>query len=444
MRIEECSMERATHYRPRISRETRLLVTTAVLAMLALWMLARLRFPAPPAQPRAISQLLTSLGAGADFDALSSQVARAQGLVGDALGVLVFDLDHPTAGRRTLTRPVLRIGGDIAVVQVPDGGRLRADSAAVLLAQDRASGLGILRLGLDTATSGVSPKLSALPEPPQYLIATAVYPDGVALRPIFLAATAEVDVATWSARGWVVPEETGLTTGTFLFTREGEFAGLTVSHDGATAIVSSETVLDEANRLVASPATPPATCGVEVETLTPELGRALGAMTGVAVAWVDPAGAADGAIAAGDVIESADGRPISSRDHWRRFESGAAPGVEVTIGIRRAGKPVTVTLTPRTVSGAQAATSATAAKGARDLGAVLRPRAADGVEVVSVTPNSLAALSGLLPGDIVTSVGGLPAPSPAAVLRAVQELTGEQSLWLAVRRGDGRHLLVVE
>jgi hypothetical protein len=411
--------------------------------MLALWMLARLRFPAPPAQPRAISQLLTSLRAGADFDALSSQVARAQGLVGDALSVLAFDVDEGPRGVRTLARPVLRIGGDIAVVQVPDGGRLGKDAAAVLLAQDRASGLGIVRVGLDPATSGVSPKLSALPEPPQYLIATTVYPDGVALRPFFLAATSEVEVATWSARGWVVPEDTGLTTGTFLFTREGEFAGLTVGRDGATVIVSSETVLDEANRLVGSPAAAPASYGVEIDALTPALSRALDATTGVAVAWVDPEGAAAGVLDVGDVIETADGRPLASRDQWRRLESSAVPGVEVTIGIRRGGEPAVVRLTPRA---APEAASGPVRSGKRisAFGAALRPRGTEGVEVVSVDQDSMAALSGLLPGDVITAAGALAAPAPAALLRAVEALTDGQPLLLSVRRGDSRHLLVLE
>lgn len=434
-------MERATHYRPRISRETRLLVTTAVLAMLALWMLARLRFPAPPAQPRAITQLLTSLGAGADFDALSSQVARAQGLVGDALSVLTVDVDGPR-GTSTVTRPVLRIGGDIAVVHVPDGGRLATSAAVALLARDRSSGLAIVRVALDPATSGVSPKLSPLPEPPQYMIATAVYPDGVTFRPVFVAATTEVDVPAWSSRGWVVPEETGLAAGAFLFTREGEFAGLTVGHEGVTAIVSSETVLDEANRLIGSPASPAVTFGIEVEALTPALTRVLEAATGVVVAWVDPDGPAEGILVTGDVIESVDGQAITGRDHWRRQVTAAA-GVTVVLGIRRGGMTTTVRLTPRAEAGS-ASPEATAPKAPKVFGALLRARAGEGSEIVSVEPDSLAAVSGLLEGDIVTAAGRQERPSPAALTQAVQGLSRGESLLVAIRRGSARHLLVLE
>ncbi len=41
-------MEPSTPYRPRVSRETRLLLTAGVLAIAALWFLARLRFQESP------------------------------------------------------------------------------------------------------------------------------------------------------------------------------------------------------------------------------------------------------------------------------------------------------------------------------------------------------------------------------------------------------------
>ncbi len=49
--------------RPRVSRETRLLLTTALLSVVALWILARIRFPDQPAGTP-VQPLLTQLASG--------------------------------------------------------------------------------------------------------------------------------------------------------------------------------------------------------------------------------------------------------------------------------------------------------------------------------------------------------------------------------------------
>ncbi len=435
-------MERATtHYRPRVSRETRLLVTTALLAVLALWMLARLRFPAPPAQPRAVSQLLTSLGAGADFDGLASQVARVQGLVGGSLIALDFDVMSED-GMFAVSRAALRVGGDIAVVQVPEHGQLKSSAAAVLLAHDVASGLAVLRVPADQAASGGTPRIAPPPEPPQYVIATAIYPNGVALQPVFLAATAEVDAPLWSATASALPLETGLTPGTWLFTRDGEFAGLTVAHERALAIVSSGTVLDEANRLIARPSAPAGDYGIQVERLTSALGRALDARSGVVVTWVDPRGPARGLLAAGDVIEGVAGQPLPTLEHWQRHRAALAAGIAVDLSVRRAGDVVAVTVTP--VSGAAAGSGVAGSGPALALGATTRTLRGSGTEVVAVESGSRAAAAGLRTGDIVTSAGVVQAPASATLDRLVRSLSPGQTLLLGVRRGEERRLLVLE
>ena len=47
--------------RPHVSRETRLLLTTAFLAVVALWLLARLRFPETSSTPTAVPPILAPL-----------------------------------------------------------------------------------------------------------------------------------------------------------------------------------------------------------------------------------------------------------------------------------------------------------------------------------------------------------------------------------------------
>src|SRR5262245_54993271 len=209
-------MDRVTHYRPRVGRETRLLLTTALLAMLALWMLARLRFPAPPAEPRAIAGILNSLGTGSDFDGLASQVARVRGLVGASL--FTVELEASTDGGGFATGAAMRLGGDVGIVHVPDGKRLRSSNAVALISRDAASGLAVVRLPLDPIASTSTPRMSRPPDAPQYVVATSVYPEGVALRPVFVAAMARVDAPLWSSSAYAVPLETGLAPGAFLFT----------------------------------------------------------------------------------------------------------------------------------------------------------------------------------------------------------------------------------
>lgn len=433
-------MERVTHYRPRVGRETRLLVTTALLAVLALWMLARLRFPAPPAEPRAISGILASLGNGADFDGLSTQVARVRAIVGESL--LTVELDGSSSARPVARAgAALRIGDDLAVMQIPEAARLRASSDVALLAYDDASRLAVLRIPSDPAASGPTPRVTRLSPSPQYIIASAIYPDGVALRPVFVAAAAAIDAPLWSAVAWAVPTETGLTPGSFLFTRDGEFVGLTTSQRGVLAIVGGDTVLDEATRLIAREGFTPADCGVQVEALTPALQRALLATAGVVVAWVDPMGPSRDELVVGDVIEVIDDQPVPTVDHWRRHVAGLRVDERVAMRVRRAGatRSVSITASARPVVDDQESSFEHLAFGART-----RALRGVGVEVISVEAESLASRAGLAAGDVITVIGTTSVPTPAQITRISSRLKDGQSVLLGVRRGDERRLLVLE
>jgi hypothetical protein len=76
---------------PRVSRETRLLLTTALLAVVALWVLARIRFPDQPAGTP-VQPLLTQLAPRPAFDNLASEIAQLRPrieplLIGSALRI---------------------------------------------------------------------------------------------------------------------------------------------------------------------------------------------------------------------------------------------------------------------------------------------------------------------------------------------------------------------
>ena len=57
----------------RLSRETRQLLTAALLALVALWVLARIRFPDQPATPNPLPSLLSQLSPVPRFANLAAE-----------------------------------------------------------------------------------------------------------------------------------------------------------------------------------------------------------------------------------------------------------------------------------------------------------------------------------------------------------------------------------
>ena len=431
-------MERARHYRPRVGRETRLLITTALLAVLALWMLARLRFPTSQVESNSVTEMLSSRGANIGFDGLATQLARTRGLVGGSL--LTVELEG-TGETASTTLAAYRLGGDVAVVHVPEGRRLRLATGSALLAHDTASGLAVVRLPADPAPSAPTPRVARLPEVPEYVVASTVYADGVALRPVFVAAATRVEAPLWSSVAFVVPPNSGLTPGDFLFTRDGEFSGLAVGVRGSLALVSADTVLDEANRLIANPVPTPPDYGIEVHGLSPALERALGTAAGVVVAWVNPAGPSRGVLMPRNVIEGVDGQSLPGIEHWRRHVAGRRADTPITLTLRRSGATSQVVVTP---VASKPADDEEAPAVRRALGVAMKAVRGRGSEVTSVEPASVASQAGLMVGDIITALGDVTAPMPSQIARAAASLRDGHRVVVTVQRGDLHHLLVFE
>ena len=111
-------METGSAYRPRVSRETRLLLTAGVLAVAALWLLARIRFPERPVTPNPVPAVLSQLASGPKYDDLAAEIAQLQARVQPSL--LAFDvpsavLGSPQASHRTAA---IRLRDDLAVMFV--------------------------------------------------------------------------------------------------------------------------------------------------------------------------------------------------------------------------------------------------------------------------------------------------------------------------------------
>ncbi len=401
-------MDHSPPYRPRISRETRLLLTTAILAVAALWVLARMRFPDEPATPNPVPPLLTQLAPGPKFDDLASGISPVQARVESSLRALNLPSANLVAGRDVPFQRVaaLKVRDDLAVTLLPPGTDPGAVPERNAVAHDSASGLTVVRTANEGPVPPPTPWSPRRLQQPRYLLASDVSSQRVSLRPVFVGALDPVASPGWSEPLWLVPGHTDLTPGTFVFSSNGELAGLVVRHGGEPAIVPAGTLLAEADRLLTVTRPPAGDIGVQVQSLTPAPASATGAPAGVVVAWVDGNGAAAGELTTADVIEAVDGQPMTTPQHWDARLARLAAGETLSLRLRRGGEVHEVQLTAPTP--AVAPTS-------RALGLTLRRLPGVGAEIVRVEQSSVAGRAGLASGDVIRVIGGITAPTPAQV-----------------------------
>src|SRR5919106_3264164 len=132
-------MDRIEPYRPRVSRETRLLLSTALIAVVALWVLARVRFPDQPPPQNPVQPLLTQLTPRPTFADLASEVAALR----PRLDPLLVPGPAGVSG--------LRVRDDVAVVWLDPRRDAAAADAESLLVRDPASGLSLVRVESSSA-----------------------------------------------------------------------------------------------------------------------------------------------------------------------------------------------------------------------------------------------------------------------------------------------------
>jgi hypothetical protein len=422
-------------YRPRVSRETRLLLTAGALAIATLWLLARVRFPERPVTPNPVPSVLGQIARGPNYDDLAGEIAQLQIRLQPSLVALELPSPARASSQNAHRTAALRLRDDLAVMLVPPGSNAEQLNDKTILARDAASGLAIARV---LAASPVSPPIPWTPRQPQqtrYLVASDVARAGVSLRPAFVGSLDPIASPLWSEPIWAVPAQTDLVPGAFLFTTSAELAGLVMPHSGGLAIVPGATVLAEADRLLAMAPGVPGSLGIEVQELTPPLASVTGAAGGVVVTWIEADSAVRGQLAAGDVIEAVDGVALSSRQAWDVRSARVKVGETLTLRVRRRGELREVRLT---------ATAAAPQPSRRSLGLTLRARTRIGVEVVRVESGSAAERAGLTAGDVITLVGELSAPAPAQVLRTFASMDQGQRVLVAVTRGDAHFVTTLE
>ena len=423
-------METSSPYRPRVSRETRLLLIAGIVAVAALWLLARIRFPERPVTPNPVPSVLSQLASGPKYDDLAGEISQLYARLQPsllALDIPSADDSLPTSRRTT----AIRLRDDLAVTLVPSGSRREGWTDASIVARDAASGLAVVRVAMPVSSSPPVPWTPRQPQQPRYFVASDVSQEGVSLRPAFVGSLDPIESPLWSEPLWAVPERTDLAAGSFLFTNSAELAGLVITYRRKLAIVAGGTVLAEAERLLAAPPGPPGGIGIEVQDLTPPVASVTAASAGVVVAWVDPDGASSEQLMVGDVIEAVDGRGLATRQQWEVWVARLSVGETLSLRTRRRGEIREVAL----VANAPAAPPAS-----RSLGLTLRARSRIGAEVVRIERGSAADRAGLTMGDVITLVAEVSAPTPAQVMRSYTSLAQGERVIVAVTRGDA-HLV---
>ena len=399
-------------HRPRVSRETRLLLNTAFVAIMALWILARIRFPDRPATTP-VQPLLTQLGARARLEDLAADIAQLRPRV-----------------EPLLVGPALRIRNDAALVLIDIEGR--DTPAGPLLGLDPASGLAVVQAPFLPAPPPV-PWTPADPQQARYFVAADASMGSLALQPVFIGSLVPTSTALWSDPVWLLPSSAGLSAGTFVFTTDGLLAGLVIDLDGRRAMVPGRLLLEEADRL-AEPAAAPADTGISVQALTPAVARATGASSGVVVTWVDPRGPAAAVLSIGDVLEVVDGAPVTTPLDWQARARRATAGRPLSIDLRRNGEIQQVALVPAQREPADVQT----------LGLTLRNVPGTGSLVAEVQPGSAADRAGLRAGDVIPLAGNVRTPTPAAVRRVFDGSAADEPMLVAYTRGDTHGVTALE
>ena len=415
--------------RSRVSRETRQLLIAALVALLALWVLARIRFPGQPVSPNPIPSLLSQLSSVPRFANLASEIAELQSRLANswiAISVSAAD-DTAEDGPRRVT--AMRMGRDQAIVLLRTGDRLPND--ADIIASDRVTGLSVIRTESESAPAGSPPWMPQSLDDPRYLMATVTTSTGVSLRPVLVGSLLEVRSPAWPGPIWAVPEGTDLSASSFVFTTSGEIAGLVVREPIGLAIVPWDILVAEANRVLNLERTSAVDLRTEVRPLTAALLRATGATQGVVVAWVDSRGPLAKRLAVGDVIEALNGQPILHTRDWQVASSRLRAG-DATLRVRRQRKILDLTVNLPVADLSAAATS---------LGLRMRSVPGVGTTILRIEPRSAASLARLQEGDLITLAGPITAPTPAQIGDVFRSARTGEAIMLAITRGR-THLVV--
>jgi len=326
--------------------------------------------------------------------------------------------------------PALRITDDAAITLNPGPGD-------AVIAGDRATGLAIVRQPRGDRP-GLMPWVPRLLDYPRYLIAADVIDEHVALRPVFIGGLFATASPLWRGEVWLLPQATAISPGTFVFTTDGAFAGVGISHNAHAAIVPAALLMSAVEELQKRQSAEEGDFGIAIEGLSPAIASATGASTGVVVTAIDPDGPAAGMLVPTEVIEAIDGEDMRGIDNWRARVARVTSGDTATLRVRGASGVRNVQIT------AAGRATAVAPRGNASLGLRMRNIPKRGVEVLAVQPRSRAARAGIQEGDVITMAGGQASPTSAQVARLFTSLPEGASLLVAITRGNDSRVIAIE
>ena len=208
-----------------------MLLTAGVLAVAALWVLARIRFPELPITPNPVPSVLGQLASGPKYDDLAAEIAQLHARLQPSL--LALDMPSAIGSLQTSHRTAaIRLRDNLAVTLMPPGSSQDRWNDAQIVARDAASGLAVVRLANPISTPPLVAWTPHQPQQPRFLAASDVSPQGVSLRPAFVGSLDPMDTALSSEPLWAVPRGADLIAGSFLFTSSAELAGLVIAYQG--------------------------------------------------------------------------------------------------------------------------------------------------------------------------------------------------------------------
>ena len=429
--------------RPARERETRLLVTTLVIAAGMLLLLSRFRFPEKPAPadapPAATPAPLERLAARATYGELASILGGVDGQLARFIVPVRFGAGDGDEGRRDV--PAIRIAAERAIALI-DGGVEAPGVAASpdvhgLLAVDEGRGVALLKVSALRAETWREADTTEPVAAPGYAASVEVTPHGRAVRPFYFGRVDRESDLRW---GRSLLRFSGLQQvpppGAAIFLLDGRFVGVGTPVNGAFVVVPAALLREAAVRLESTGSIYLPDLGLEIAPLREDLQLALGADRGVVVTHVVATGPSHRSLRAGDVIERIAGHEIRTVPQYTAALAQVASGEPATLSVRRRGTSIEVAIVP-------AARGRIVAETSRQLGLDLRVLAGVGVEVVRVLPQSAGAIGGVLAGDVITALDDDEVPTPAAIQRAFDRAADGARLVLAVQRARDHHLLVL-
>jgi serine protease Do len=176
--------------------------------------------------------------------------------------------------------------------------------------------------------------------------------------------------------------------------------------------------------------------------------------TGALVATVTPnSPAAKAGLKPGDVIVSANGKPVKAVHDLPRLVAATPPGQKIELSVRRGGKDLTLAATTGEMPQEQQTASASSPSAGEEKGGSatslglqlagidqsLRrefriPKDVEGVVVTKVATDSPAAALGLEPGDVIMSVDQQPVKTPQEAADRLKHAAENGNILLLLNR----------